>query len=63
MEKKIYLKPQTEVVNIRLESIIATSPAVFSDPMPPSSAGIKINTFDDEDFDNLTNFDINSLLF
>lgn len=55
MEKKIYQKPALEVINIRLESIIATSPSVFSDPMPPESAGASEGIFD-EGFDFLQGF-------
>lgn len=62
MEKKTYLKPDTEVMNIQLESIIATSPKVFDTPMPPNSAGIKRETLDNDELDNLTVFD-NGLLF
>ena len=48
MEKKTYQKPALEVINIRLESIIASSPSVFSDPMPPESAGASEGVFDEE---------------
>lgn len=50
MEKKIYQQPELEVINVQLESIIASSPSVFTDPMPPESAGASEGLFD-EDFD------------
>ena len=48
MEKKIYQEPELEVINIQLESIIASSPSVFTDPMPPESAGASEVVFDEE---------------
>lgn len=55
MEKKTYQKPALEVINIQLESIIASSPSVFTDPMPPESAGASDAVFDEE-FDFLFGF-------
>ena len=53
-----------EVYNFLSASAIqVTSPYTPEDWSGGGGAGIKKGTFDDEDSDNLTEFDINSLLF
>ena len=50
---------------LQLESIIAASKdkvSIFTDPVDTGGAGIKQMPFSDDEFDDLTNFDFNTLL-
>lgn len=65
MNKKAYIQPATEVMPLQLESIIAASTdkvSIFTDPVDTDGAGIKQMPFSDDEFDDLTNFDFNTLL-
>ena len=65
MNKKAYIQPATEMMPLQLESIIAASKdkvSIFTDPVDTGGAGIKQMPFSDDEFDDLTNFDFNTLL-
>lgn len=56
--KKKYIKPQMEVYRFQSANAIqVTSPYTPEDWTGGGGAGIKIETFDDSDFENLPNFE------
>ena len=53
---KAYIKPEIELVNIYMESMIAESPQVFTDEVPPSASEINIRLFDDVEPESFPKF-------
>ncbi len=64
MNKKVYIKPELDMVLVAPLSMIAASPSLPSSPGGKPGIGIKANPFDEE-ADDLVDFDseIKSLLW
>jgi hypothetical protein len=64
--KKIYMKPQMEAIEIKMQSVIAASGPGYGGPGGGAGAAPFMQDWDEdlENFDNITTgFDTNGLLF
>ncbi len=62
MNKKVYIKPELDMVQVAPQSMIAASPSLPSSPGGKPGIGIKANLYDE---DELIDFDkeLNGLLW